>query len=134
MSAPPSEREARLKLFGQRLQQLRKREQLSQKDFAQRLGAESGQHIGRIEQGKGKPSLDLLLQLVEAFGVSLDEMLGLGRSTTNTVAGNPLMCAWDHSVVFFGVPDPTQLQTIVDTIKESTQVNDKATSRGFNAD
>jgi transcriptional regulator with XRE-family HTH domain len=62
--------------FGARLRALRRQHNLSQRELAGRLGLASRAYIGALESGGKLPSLDLLVQLADFFGVTADELIG----------------------------------------------------------
>lgn len=63
------------RLLGEKLRALRQRRQLSLVDLAQRLGLRSHAHLSTVETGARDPSLSLVVQLADVFGVSLDYLL-----------------------------------------------------------
>jgi transcriptional regulator with XRE-family HTH domain len=62
-----------MKRFGEKLRLLRKRAGLSQAQVADRLGVNQS-HVARIEKGL-KPSVDLILQIADIFGVTTDQLM-----------------------------------------------------------
>ena len=64
-----------MKIFAQRLRQLRESKKLIQEDMGQRLGV-SGVAYGDWERNKAEPSLSNLLRLCQFFGVSADYLIG----------------------------------------------------------
>ncbi len=62
--------------FGQRLKNLRLTQKKTQQDLANRIGV-SVVAVRSWEHGSKKPSLDTLIALSGAFGVSIDSLLGL---------------------------------------------------------
>src|SRR5215471_172601 len=102
---------ARLQYFGTQLTTRRKALGLTQNQLARRLDVEGGGGvISTWEKGARPPSLDKLLVMVDFFGTSIDEMLGLMPPRT-VVSGNALFCAWDNSVVFLGLPEGERFET-----------------------
>ena len=67
--------------FGENLQMLRKKNQLSQEGLAEMLGV-SRQAVSKWELGEGYPEIDKLLILSKKLNVSLDSLLG-GENTPN---------------------------------------------------
>ena len=65
--------------FGENLQMLRKKNQLSQEGLAEMLGV-SRQAVSKWELGEGYPEVDKLLILSKTLNVSLDSLLG-GENT-----------------------------------------------------
>ena len=66
--------------FGENLQLIRKKNQLSQEGLAEMLGV-SRQAVSKWELGEGYPEVDKLLLLSKKLNVSLDSLLG-GENTT----------------------------------------------------
>ncbi len=60
--------------FGEKLRVLRKRRGLSYRRLAALLGT-SHSHILNIETGKHKPSVDLIVRIVQFFDVSYDQLM-----------------------------------------------------------
>jgi transcriptional regulator with XRE-family HTH domain len=60
--------------FSEKLQELRKREGISQEDLAQELGV-SRQAVSKWESGKSLPETEKLIALGDFFGVSLDVLV-----------------------------------------------------------
>lgn len=61
--------------FNQRLQELRRKHQLSQQSLADRLGL-SKSSVNMYERGEREPGLDTLDALATFFGVSMDYLMG----------------------------------------------------------
>ena len=61
--------------FGENLQKIRKRNQLSQEGLAEMLGV-SRQAVSKWELGEGYPEVDKLLILSKKLNISLDSLLG----------------------------------------------------------
>lgn len=66
--------------FGENLQAIRKKNQLSQERLAEMLGV-SRQAVSKWELGEGYPEVDKLLILSKRLNISLDSLLG-GDNTT----------------------------------------------------
>ena len=64
--------------FGATVRLLRKRSSLTQEQLAENLNI-STSYLGKIELGSRTPSIDLLLDMAEQFGVTVDELLRGGR-------------------------------------------------------
>jgi len=63
-------------MLDQRIKQLRKKAGLSQQKLAEKSGL-SYTVITKIEQGVAKrPSIQTMVKLADAFGISLDELMG----------------------------------------------------------
>ncbi len=74
-------------MLGERIALLRRGNGWSQAELSERLHV-SASTIGMYEQGRREPSLEVLVKLAEAFGVSADYLL----------TGKPL-CPEDHRTV-----------------------------------
>lgn len=62
------------KAFGFRVNMLRKCSGLTQEQLAEKLHI-SISHLAKIEIGRNAPSVDLVLEMAEFFGVTVDELL-----------------------------------------------------------
>ena len=81
--------------FGENLQLLRKKNQLSQEGLAEMLGV-SRQAVSKWELGEGYPEVDKLLLLSKKLNVSLDSLLG-GRKHKGCFRGREsFRCDQDH--------------------------------------
>ena len=60
--------------IGKRIQQLRKLKKMSQADLAEYTGM-SVSYISHIETGRKKPSLESLVRIASALGITLDRIL-----------------------------------------------------------
>ena len=74
--------------FGENLQLLRKKNQLSQEGLAEMLGV-SRQAVSKWELGEGYPEVDKLLLLSKKLNVSLDSLLGGEATPASTEDGKP---------------------------------------------
>lgn len=63
--------------FGQRLKEIRKRNGLTQDAMAERLHV-TRQAVSNWENNRNLPDLAMILQIAEAFSLSLDELI-LGK-------------------------------------------------------
>ena len=61
--------------FGARIATLRKNKRLSQQELG-RMASTSGDLIGRYERDEVKPSIEVVIKLADALGVSLDFLAG----------------------------------------------------------
>jgi transcriptional regulator with XRE-family HTH domain len=67
--------------LSQRIRHIRKKEGLSQIEFAEKIGVNQG-HISKIETDKAQPSQNLLIKICIEFGISFDWISkGIGRLT-----------------------------------------------------
>ena len=62
------------KAFGFRVKMLRKCSGLTQEQLAEKLHI-SISHLAKIEIGRNAPSVDLVLEMAEFFGVTVNELL-----------------------------------------------------------
>lgn len=62
-------------MYGQRIKELRKEKNLTQKQLADILGIRQ-QYISRFEREEGDLNTSLLIQICEFFDVSTDYLLG----------------------------------------------------------
>lgn len=72
--------------IGRRIQLRRKELRIRQYELAEQLNV-SNNHISAIENGREKPSIDLLLELCEALAVTPDYLL-LGNMHANDISQN----------------------------------------------
>lgn len=77
---------------GLRIRALRQLHGMTQEQFADRLHV-SPDHLGKVEIGKRRCSLDLLIEIAEEFHISLDYLL-LGRERPNMAAKEKI-----HSII-----------------------------------
>jgi transcriptional regulator with XRE-family HTH domain len=64
-----------MRRFGEKVRTLRERRGLTVRQLAPMLEIKSHSHIVQIESGKYKPSIDVLLKLMEVFEVGCDQLL-----------------------------------------------------------
>lgn len=62
-----------LKTLGWKIQKLRKKENMSQEEFAHKLGI-SRTYMGYIEQCRESPSLKLLMKIARRFGAKIEDL------------------------------------------------------------
>jgi transcriptional regulator with XRE-family HTH domain len=62
-------------LFGAKLRSLRLIRGLTQTEVAQQLGLASHSHISFLEMERKEPSIDLVVQIADVFGVTTDYLL-----------------------------------------------------------
>ncbi|TAN42580.1 MAG: XRE family transcriptional regulator [Nitrospirae bacterium] len=70
------------KLIGQRIQELRKKQGLSQEELSEKA-ATSPNYLSRIERGTENPTLDMLIKLSRALKVEMWEMFDFGHVATH---------------------------------------------------
>ena len=64
-----------LRLFGQKLQHVRRSKQLTQAQLAAQLGTVTQSYISHLEAGRKEPSIEFVLMVADAFNISLDYLL-----------------------------------------------------------
>ncbi len=62
-------------LLGEKVRFLRTQRQITQVELAQRLGLARQGYISNIEAGRKVPSLDVVVQIADLFGVTTDYLL-----------------------------------------------------------
>jgi transcriptional regulator with XRE-family HTH domain len=62
-------------LLGEKLRHLRMQQQITQVELAQRLGLARQGYVSNLEAGRKLPSLDLVVQIADLFGVTTDYLL-----------------------------------------------------------
>ncbi len=65
----------REKTLGERVRAIRKQKQWSMHQLAERIGT-THSYISQLERGQIRPGIDLVMRLAEAFGVSIDHLVG----------------------------------------------------------
>jgi transcriptional regulator with XRE-family HTH domain len=63
------------RLLGEKLRYLRTQRQMTQVELAQRLGLARQGYVSNLEAGRKMPSLDLVVQIADLFGVTTDYLL-----------------------------------------------------------
>ena len=64
-----------MKIFQDRLHELRNQSKMTQRDIAAHLGITQPSYI-RYENGKSEPTLECLVKIADLFDVSVDYLLG----------------------------------------------------------
>ena len=64
-----------MRRFGEKLRILRARHDLSLRDLAHELGYTAHAHLGFVESGQRKPSLDLVMRVAQHFRLTPDRLL-----------------------------------------------------------
>lgn len=72
MSTPPS---PEIRRFGQKLQSLRQRQNLTLKGLAASLGYSAHGYISELEMGKKIPTAEFVLRAARLFNVTTDQLL-----------------------------------------------------------
>ena len=73
-------------MMAKRIAVLRKKQHLSQAEFAHKLNISSSTE-GMYEQGRRTPSLDVLVMMAKCFNVSLDYLITGKENECSIVAG-----------------------------------------------
>lgn len=68
-------------VLGEKITQLRKVLNLSQSDFAKKIGV-SRTIVGNYERNTNMPSIEILLKMANVFNVSVDYIIGEGKLST----------------------------------------------------
>jgi DNA-binding XRE family transcriptional regulator len=63
------------RLLGEKLRYLRMQRQMTQVELAQQLGLARQGYVSNLEAGRKAPSLDLVVQIADLFGVTTDYLL-----------------------------------------------------------
>jgi transcriptional regulator with XRE-family HTH domain len=71
-------------MFGERLKELRKNKKLTQEDIAKIFNINPAT-VSAWEVGKAQPNYDILVELANYFGVSIDFLLGNETNSPNTI-------------------------------------------------
>lgn len=82
------------KAFGNRLLNLRKERGWSQPELGNRVGT-SGAIIGRYERGEITPSIEVARKLADAFGVTLDFLVG-NKDVPNILHDQTMLARWQE--------------------------------------
>ena len=82
------------KAFGNRLLSLRKERGWSQPELGKQVGT-SGAIIGRYERGEITPSIEVAKKLADAFGVTLDFLVG-DKDVPNILYDQAMLVRWQE--------------------------------------
>lgn len=63
------------RLLGDKLRHLRTQKHMTQLELAQRLGLARQGYVSNLEMGRKMPSLDLLVEIADLFGVTTDYLM-----------------------------------------------------------
>lgn len=80
------------KAFGNRLLTLRKQRGWAQPELGKQVGT-SGAIIGRYERGEITPSIEVAKKLADAFGVTLDYLVG-DKEVPNILQDQAMLVRW----------------------------------------
>ena len=76
-----------METFGQRFQRLRKAKNLTQEDIASKIGI-TAQSVSKWENDLSAPDINILLELADILGVSVEELLGRESHKVTKVKNN----------------------------------------------
>ena len=82
------------KAFSNRLLALRKQQSWSQPELGKKIGT-SGAIIGRYERGEITPSIGVAKKLADAFGVTLDSLVG-SNEVPNILQDQSMLMRWQE--------------------------------------
>ena len=99
------------KEFGNRVKQLRRQRQWTQKELAEKLNLLSSQ-VNKYESGLNIPSIDKLIQLAQIFGISLDYLL-TGNNNPSSSLNNSNLLERFHALEN---SNPEDLDTVIKLI------------------
>lgn len=103
----------RKKVFrGDRLKQTREVQQFTQDELNQQLGFGNTQ-IHRYETGKAEPSLDALVRITIATGVTSDYLLGLAETPDNNLPASDLTLAEKQMITAYRSGDVQRVLCIL---------------------
>ena len=95
------------KAFGNRLLNLRKERGWSQPELGKQIGT-SGAIIGRYERGEITPSIEVAKKLADAFGVTLDFLVG-DKDVPNILHDQTMLARWQE----IDALEPTERERIL---------------------
>ena len=97
--------------IGNRLQELRKQQQMTQEDLAERLDV-TRQVISKWERDQSVPSTDKVIELSRIFGVSTDYVLCIDKETVEKVAEKDLQQMVEKKIVLSKAKEKTLRQKL----------------------
>lgn len=92
---------------------LRKDKKWSQVDLAEKIGSHVA-HISRLENGKSKPSVDMLQKLAKIFAVTMDYLMDDNADETPSISTKNKPLA--EKLILLDKLDDTDKQTITNVI------------------
>ena len=117
---PKNTQESRLSAIGKRLQSIRKKRGLTQKELGEKLGL-TREAIASYEAGRSRLMDTILIDLAGILRVSINEILGLKRQTDET----PISRRWAKRMeIIESLPESIKkhiLRTLDDVIKANTR-------------
>jgi transcriptional regulator with XRE-family HTH domain len=72
-------KDAKVQRFGEKLRTLRQKRNMTHVELAAQLGYASSSQISLLENGKTKPTADLIFKVSRFFNVSADDLVDDGR-------------------------------------------------------
>jgi transcriptional regulator with XRE-family HTH domain len=101
------------KAFGNRLLTLRKQQSWSQPDLGKKIGT-SGAIIGRYERGEITPSIGVAKKLADAFGVTLDFLVG-DNDVPNILQDQSMLVRW-HGIDELEQVERERILSVLDSL------------------
>ena len=96
------------KNIGARIRAVRTRKKITQEQLAEAVGVGTS-HISHIETGKGTPSIETIIQIINALDCSADELFCIDVKNAR-----PFLNNWLCEIV--EDCDPTEIKVITDTV------------------
>ncbi|NPV89897.1 MAG: helix-turn-helix transcriptional regulator [Firmicutes bacterium] len=111
-----------LNKLGSRIREERKRARLTQEQLAEMAGCNES-YIGQIERGEKNPSLEVLVNIANALGVTLDYLLA------NNVRLSKSDSLIDELVSLFKGRDAEEIRLLININRQYLDLMDKKTKR-----
>ena len=100
-------------VFGNRVLALRKQKGWSQPDLGKAVGT-SGAIIGRYERGEITPSIEVARKLADAFGVTLDYLVG-DKDLPNVLQDKAMLERW-QAIDTLTPPERERILSVLDSL------------------
>jgi transcriptional regulator with XRE-family HTH domain len=101
--------------FGNRLLSLRKKRGWSQPELGKEVGT-SGAIIGRYERGEITPSIEVAKKLADAFGVTLDFLVGdKDKEVPNILQDRAMLTRWQE-IDALALPERERILSVMDSL------------------
>ena len=94
--------------FAENLKEIRTKRNITQEQLAEAVGVGTS-HISHIETGKGTPSIETIIQIINALDCSADELFCIDVKNAR-----PFLNNWLCEIV--EDCDPTEIKVITDTV------------------
>lgn len=106
-------------LFGDKLRELRKENNMTQKDIANMFNIKEAT-VSAWEVGKAQPSIDTIIVLAQYFNVSTDYLLGFNQNDLNKMDKLKIACQENGILVGqdFTIEEFEKAMSIVEMLKE----------------